>query len=256
MSVLTAVLKIVGGILLTLVVLAVMSSGLAQFTEYGNLKTALVQTVLPQLPNLTASEFSEIKSDALAHCSGVETINLADVRSGSPNATIRCADIAAVANGSELKQLAAVGIFDYIYYKNYSCAFIDCLSALPEQERPTVLVSAHANAFFKNAMMWAIAGAVLGLALLVLAIRKPFGIAKAVGIEMLFAGALAYVGLSAAKSMVPAEATQAAGGAVAPLINGLFATLANGFVIVLAVGVVLAIVGFAGSRGAPKKKKK
>lgn len=262
MSAIAALAKVIGGIIFILSLAGlIFASALAQFTEYDNLQPAITGIVLQGQTLPTEAEFSKMKADVAQHClqTGEEYFNSADVFPGSPNATLRCADVAATASPQEFYDLAAIGFFDAIYYKKYACDFISCMTQLPEDEAPFVLISAHANSFFKQVLIWTAAGIVVGLALVAVAIRRPFGIAKAVGIEMIISGAVAYAGMSVIKGMVPVQAAQAATGVLAQLLNGLLSTLSNSFVIVLAIGIVLAVVGFAGLRlgkaGKEKKKK-
>ena len=253
MSVLSVVLRIIGCVVFGLfLALAVISNGMAQFTEHDNLQHAFIGMISEQMPAPNATDFAQAKTDMMRECAGHESVNLAEMFEGAPNATVSCANVAEVASGQELVQLAAVAMFDAIYYKSYACEFVDCLTTLPEQEKPMVLVSAHANAFFKDAMMGAIALAIVGIVLIAIAMRKPFRIAKAVGIEMIFVGAVMYAVTAVVISgMLPAEA---AGATVGPVVQGLIGAMASSFAIVLAAGIILAAVGFVGERLLRKEK--
>jgi hypothetical protein len=252
MSVLSAVLRIAGGIVFGLfLVLAVISNAMAQFTEHDNLQPVLVGVISEQLPAPNASEFAEAKTELMARCAGRESMNLAEVFEGAPDVTVGCADAVAATSGAELVQLAAAAMFDAIYYKRYACAFLDCVTTLPDEEKAMVLASAHANAFFKDATMGAVILALVGIALIAVAIRRPFGIAKAVGIAMTIVGIVTYVGMNVAKGMLPAEV---AGGAIGPIVQGLIGTMLSGFLFVLGAGIILAATGFAGERAFERRK--
>jgi len=261
MSLVTTIAKIIGSIIFGLFLIAlIFVSAMVQFTEYSNLQPAFSGLVSQGMQAPSDAEFAQMKTTFMQYCqqSGMTSVNPSQT-GGGPNVTIQCADINSAASGQEFIQLIAASLFNDIYYKNYTCDFVSCFLQLPQGEPPLVLLSAHANAFFKSPVMWAIAGIIAGLALIVFAIRKPFGIAKAVGIEMLVSGAVAYVGINAIKGMVPAVLAGAAD-ALNQLLNGLFATLQNNFIIVLAIGVVLTVIGFVGVRFVktkkPAKKKK
>jgi len=258
MSVLSALGKIIGGIILGLFLIGlIFASGMAQFTTYDNLQPTFVNLISTSMP-INESQFTQTKAMLTQQCQqpGVTTIDLGTLGNGGVNMTLKCSDIASATSAAQLARLAATGLFDSIYYKNYTCEFFSCMSTLPEQEKMTVMSSAHANAFFNQAVMWCIGGMILGIVLLVVAIRKPFGIAKAVGIEMIASGAVAYVGISMIKGTIstgmPSE--------VIGVANSLFGILQNNFIIVLAIGVVLTVIGFVGVRFVktkkPAKKKK
>jgi len=258
MSVVTALGKIVGSLIFGLFLIGlIFVSAIAQFTAYDNLQPTFVNLISTSMP-INESQFPQMKAMLAQQCQqpGVTTINLGTLGNGGGNMTLTCSDIASATSAAQLARLAATGLFESIYYKNYTCEFISCMSTLPEQERMVVMSSAHANAFFNQAIMWCIGGIILGLVLLIAAIRKPFGISKAVGIEMLVSGAVAYVGINMIKGTIstgmPSE--------VIGVMNNLFGILQNNFVIVLVIGVVLAVVGFVGARFVkpkkPAKKKK
>ena len=257
MTLIHAACRVAGGVLFTLFLIGfVMLHGVSQFTEYGNLQPAVTGAMLSRMPSMSASEFSAAKSDALAYCqkTGAEAFNLADARPGLPNATIRCADVAAAGGPDELRQILAAGVFDYVYYKDYACGFFDCLSQLHDQELAMMMVSGHAHEFFKSMMALSVAGIMAGLALMAYGIRRLFPVVRAVGIEMSIAGAASLAVSKVAEGAVPVEA--AVNEAIAPLISGLFDTLSGGFAVVLAVGVVVAAAGFIGSRGRKEKRRK
>ena len=256
MSALSALGKILGGIILGLFLIGLIyASAMAQFTTHDNLQPAFTGLISMGMP-VNESDFAQTKATFTQYCQqpGITVIDLGALGGGGPNMTLACSDVATATSAAQLVQFIAIGAFNSLYYKNYSCDFISCLSTLPDSEKPTVIFSAHANAFLNQIVTWMIAGVVLGLALLVVSIRKPFGIVKAVGIEMIGAGVVAYVGMSFVKGMIPANMPDA----LAPLLNSLFGALQNNFVIVLAIGVVLAVIGFVGARLAkkPAKKKK
>lgn len=254
MTLLSAACKVVGGLLFTLFLVAlVMAAGLAQFTDYGNLQPAVSSTILQQIPNMSAHDVSAVKSEVAAHCQriGAETFNLADVRSGFPNATMRCSDVAA-ADAGGLKRLVAVGIFDYAYHKEYPCDFLSCMSQLPEQEKAMAAISSQANAFFKALMLWSVVGIIAGLALIALGTRELFGVLRQLGIEAIVSGAVSYAAIAAAKGIISAEA--AANPELASLLSSLFGALSSSLVAAVAAGAVLAAAGFVGGR--PHKKKR
>jgi hypothetical protein len=254
MSVLSALGKIIGGIILGLFLIGlIFVSAMAQFTAYDNLQPTFVNLISTSMP-INESQFPQTKAMFTQYCQqpGITAIDIGALGNGAANMTLKCSDIASATSAQQLAQSMATSMFDSIYYKNYTCEFISCMSTLPEQERMTIMSSAHANAFFNQAIMWCIGGIILGLVLLIVAIRKPFGIAKAVGIEMIASGAVAYVGTNAIKGMMSAGMPSE----VISIANTLFGILQSNFVIVLAIGAVLAVVGFVGTRFTKAKVKK
>ena len=253
MSVLSALGKVFGGIIFTLFLVGLIyTSAAAQSTTHDNLQPAFTGLISASMP-VNESQFSQTKAVFMQYCqqTGAATIDLGALGGGGSNMTLKCSDIASATSAAQLVQLAAAGAFDSIYYKNYTCDFISCLSTLPDSEKPMMIFSAHANAFLNQIMAWMIAGIVVGLLLLIVSIRKPFGIAKAVGIEMIIAGALSYAGVAFTKGAISANMPDV----VAPLVNNLFGMLQSNFVIVLAIGVVLAVAGFVGAHFTKAKTK-
>lgn len=233
-----------------------MSSAFAQFTEYDNLKGTFTGLVSQQLPSMNQSQFEQTKAALTLYCRqpGRTTVNFADAMPGSYgslNITMKCSDITTAASSQAFFDLVAIAMFDGIYYKNYTCSFVTCVTTLPNQDKIAVIASRHANSFFKQAVFICIGGMVVGLLLITVGIRRIFGIFKAVGIEMIIAGALSYVSINAVKGMVPAGVSSIAG----PVVDSLVATISSNLIIVVIVGVILAVIGFVGARKFRKSEK-
>ena len=205
-----------------------------------------------QFAQQSPAEFAQTKSGLSAYCNqtGVQIINLADITPGSPNATIKCSDIATATSSQDLGRLIAIGIFDQIYYKQYTCDLLACLSQLPEQDKFAIMVSAYANSTFKQAVMFAAGGIVLGIILIILGIRKLFRILRAIGVEVAIVGAAGYIGMNVLVGNVPAQVMQI------NVISDLLASLSSSFMVALVVGIVLTVVGFVGAHFVGREKPK
>jgi len=249
--------KIVGSIILGLFLIGlIFSSAFAQFTEYNNLQPVFVGLISMNIP-INESEFPQMKAMLMQQCQqpGVTFIDSGALGGGAAtgggfNLTLKCSDIIAATSAAQLAELAATGLFDSIYYKNYTCDFISCLSTLQDQEKFAIMSSAHAHNFLNQVITWCIAGIAVGLLLIIVSIRKPFGIAKTVGIEMIVSGVIAYVGMSLMKGIISGVPSE-----VAAIANGLFSTLQNNLMTVIAIGAFLFFVAFAGARLTKPKAK-
>jgi hypothetical protein len=258
MSAVSAILKIAGGIIFAVfLVTLVVTNSTSSFTEHDNLQSLAMTIAASQLqfPQMNAAQFAQFKTAAASLCSqaGRTSINLKELSADSPDATLTCSEIAAARSTNDIAESIAAGMFDAIYYRNYSCSFISCLSTLPEQEKALMFASAHANAFFKQMMFAAVAGMLVGAAIVVIAIRKPLGIARVLGMSMIISSVIGFVLVNLAKGMLPAGAAVEP---VASVINGLFGSISSNFTAVLVIGIVLTAAGFLGYFVKNKKSEK
>ena len=108
----------------------------AQFTEYNNLKQSVIRIITPNIePKLNYG-------DVLRICEYQEKVEIYVEEVG--NISVAC-DKIKEAGQEKFLSLFTDAIFDKIYWKEYACDFIRCLS-----EQPLVIVSRYANSFFKS----------------------------------------------------------------------------------------------------------
>lgn len=254
MSLISAVLKAIGCIIFIVALMGFIGAGtMAQFTDHDSLRDVFIGMRVNPLPSMSDVQFAQYKAGILGYChqTGKDAVNLAEISPGSPNATMKCSDVSAIATPQEFVQYVTEGMFDVTYYKNYSCDFISCMSQLPDSEKLALVVSAHANAFFKQVALWAAVCMIIGLAITAIAIRKLFGILRAVGIEMAIAGAISYLLISFERSMIPPAMSLE----ITAFINNIIDTLIAGYLYVLVIGIVLAVIGIVGGRFLKRKEK-
>lgn len=227
--------KILGGILFTTFLsLLIMAVSLSSVTEYSSLKPVFSVLITSQIPGEQASQLYTL---ILLSCEKTQTV---DIPLGIESISLQCKDIKSAGQGGFL-DLVATKLFDKIYYKSYSCNFLDCI-----KQSPLVIISQHANIFMKNVIYMLLALAILSAMVLAISSRG-WGIAKSFGTSLIFVG-MSYFVIIFSKSLIPSQIMQVGG----EFINSILDTIAFNFLVVLIAGIAITAIWFVLGR---KKKK-
>ncbi len=227
--------KFVGGSLFTLgLSLFIIIFTMMQFTEYNTVKPLFVPLIENQLSNQTnSSDWPMIHAGLVTQCEGKENIQLP---LENDNITLKCSDIAS--SGSDgLVKLIAGAAFDKVYYKEYTCEFIDCIRNMDTQNL-YIIFSYKGLQFYRSVLIYSIVVTVAGLLILIVS-SKGWGRLTSIGSICLVSG-LSIIALPFIKGVAPRAD-------ISPIIDKLFELLSIKYVVVLVVGVVLLAVGIAGN---------
>jgi hypothetical protein len=142
---------------------------LDRFTEEKNLKQFIINTTLSQVTNS-----SDIEQLYDIHAEGCRQGDLSEkITFNGQNRTISCDDILKTEKEKYVELVIEKLIFNDLYYKNYPCTFLECMT---KKETVPVLLSSQGRHFINSLKMFLVIGAVIAL-LLVFVLSD--GIAKA-----------------------------------------------------------------------------
>lgn len=223
--------KILAGVLFTLflsIFIAVFS--FVQITDYSKLRTSVTDLLSKQL----APSKDQLKLFIEQTCRNSKTV---DIPVMNDKISIDC-------QSSDVIGEIADKTFDNLYFRNYSCAILDCLK---NQQTMFAVFSLKANNFFNGYMLIFAMLTVLSAVFLVYFL-SGWGIPKGIGISLVSVG-IGYFIIGFTKNAIPQEILSLAG----PLINLIVDTIAHNFLLVLIPGVILTVIGIAGSRLSKKK---
>jgi len=223
----------------------------AQLTEYGKLKSLavpLMESVFTQQlgSQMTNENLNTFHSMLIQTCQGKDSI---EIPLGESNITVSCTKITGTTS-DKLIALIATSIaekkFDEIYYKNYTCDFLACIQQ-GGQKSLIVILSQHANNFFKSVMSYSIIGVISGAILIFISSETWSGKLKIYGWNMFFTGGpiilidyLKDILISKFATQIPNEIK----GAVGNIVGKTLEPLITYSIIILVAGVVLIIIGY------------
>ncbi len=174
MSFIRTFFRVIFAILLTIaLVLFIVNLSFMQTTSYNDLKPRVVvfteQTLSNSMEQSTPEDLSVLKTMLIENCSGQEeTLFSFGEQEFLPmnNVIIDCSEISNETTAEQLVNIVSTGVFDSIYYKEYNCSPLDCLSQTNQDpEKLLVIVSKKANNYFTN----------IGIILIIIIILLIFG---------------------------------------------------------------------------------
>jgi len=239
MGILRSIGKIVGDFFFVLCLsVVILMLTIAEVTEYNNLKPIVVGVINQQIRKQIEPDKLTIFQQNL-NCSSRETIEFP--MNENENVTLKCSDIKN-SNPEDLGSLIGSSMFEKIYYKEYSCEFIQCIQQADFQGKAMLFASSTANQFFKKSLIYLWIGtALFGIILLVS--LKGWEIPKNFGKSLIVVGIpFIFIKLLRDKLNLPVDTV-----AVQPLVDQLFNSLSNRYLIVLIIGILLTIIGYVGS---------
>ncbi len=234
MSVIRTLGKVVGAFLFSFfLTLAVTLVSLSQLTEHNTLKTLTTDLIESQIPaNQSAQEFSAINSA----CQSRDSI---EISSPLLNLTFRCSELLTAKSPVEMSRLIASKLFDTIYFKNYSCGFIECIQQSGEL-RSIVIISSLAHDFFKSIQDSSWIGVAIGAIILIVACESWGERFKKFGYSLILLG-IPFVVIYYLKGLFLSSVNLAA---LNNIINIIFDSMLTNFILISIAGVALAIAGY------------
>jgi hypothetical protein len=238
-SILRGIGKFLGGFVFgTFLALSILAASFIELTEYNNLQPVAVNIISEQvMENATQEEVNNLHLTLLELCENKETIEMS---LGEENITLNCSKIRETRT-EELLPLFATETFDKIYYKKYDCEFIECI----QEGDPRLLVSAHANSFFKNIqnVLWMVT--VIGAIVLFISVKTWSGRLKSFGIILIVAGVPAFIlNLNLLSSFIENSVPPQVMTVASPLINKFFDSISSKLLIVFISGIILTVFGY------------
>jgi len=220
--------------------LLIISVTLAEITSYESMNSIFVSVAGKKVMGENANN-EETYSQLSKYC---ETNSAVELPAGEEKLEINCADIKS-STPDKLGDVIASAMFKKIYYKQYSCEFVECL--LQGGENLMVAISSTGNAFFKNSIIYLVGITLLGAAGVLILAETFAGKLKKFGKDCMSVGVIAFLMLFSdiiLPKFVPAESMEGMSGVLSMVTN----TMAMRFLIVFAVGAAIFAIGFIAER--------
>ena len=151
--------KIIFTILLTMaLILFIIDLSFMQTTSYNNLEPRITifteQTFSNSLEQSTPEDLSLLKTELIENCSGQKETQFSLGEQGFMPLgyiTLDCSSISNETTTEQLMNIISTGFFDSIYYKEYDCSPLACISqADQDPSKLLVILSKKANTYFTN----------------------------------------------------------------------------------------------------------
>ena len=233
--------KFLGSIIFTtLLVVAVLLMEIVDFTSYDNFKSLAGGIFEKQLFSaISEQELEDLHSALLFQCSQTDRVSV-PIFGGQP-IVLKCGDIRN-SDTSQLPTLITTSLVESLYYKDFDCSFVDCITSGNPQNL-LVVASDEGNRFYKSLQVYAWAGTGLGLILLLVSIGTWAGRLKGIGFNLAFTG-LPFLFLGYLQSSLIPTLPPEIESSVKPVVDSLTSSLRDKFIIVLVVGIVLLVAGY------------
>lgn len=251
MGILRTIGKIVGGFFFTtFLALLILMLAITHFTSYNVLKPIAVD-LIKQQSTMTPEQLNATYTALLYQCklTGNETLY---IPADTQQIELKCSNISKT-TPTGLLELIGTTSFDKLYFKKYSCSFIQCIQ-LPGQEKFLFLMSKQANEFFEKTIVYLAIGTVLGLVILVAATENWPRRFKEVGVGLIFIG-IFYFLIPLMKGytyQMPKDVAEK----MAPAINQMLDSISYNLLIIFIVGVILTVIGLVLGYLAKRKETK
>ena len=130
--------KLVGSLVFTtFLVLAILLMELVDFTSYDNFKSVAGEIFEGQLfSTISDSDLDSMRNFLLFQCSGRDKVSI-PLFGGQP-VVLSCSDVKN-SDITQLKSLIKTAVIDSVYYKDFGCSFIDCVTACNPEDLLIVL---------------------------------------------------------------------------------------------------------------------
>lgn len=257
-----------GAAFTTALITVLMSQSLGEFTSYESMKPVFLDIISKVAGdqalavNLTQAEANQIRSVLHDYCRKNDYIDLADlpqfmtdVRGLPVNVSelkIKCSDIDTIVppNATSINPatLAASSIFDSIYYKEYTCSFVNCVLHVESREDYMIFLSEAFNKFLLRTKYYSIAITAASLAAFLVLITTWIDRVNKVGWSLFSIGITPYIfapieNLLFSRIATAPEVQQVASGIIKPLVDSTF----THFNLILVAGMAMLVTGYATS---------
>lgn len=221
-------------ILIFFLFLTVFIHFMVKFTEFDTLSTLFTKIFVSNV--ISKDQLNQMYSNLLDECGNKSQYGNVTLNIGNKSVVLKCEDIKK-STPEGLVNLAGKSFFADIYYKEYSCSFLDCLSK-PGEDKYMVILSQKANAFFRNiqTILWVCTG--VGVALIIISVKGLGDKLKTLGVTLLFSGISTLILIYIITHFIsfPSEARS--------VIEGMFGLFLNILVAITITGLVLIILGY------------
>ncbi len=221
----------------TALILLILGMSLVDLTSYENVKSASAAIAKEQLfSKFTESDLNDFRTYLISQCTQSSVVNV-PIGTGTP-VILKCADVSNTKNN--LKDMISNAVADSVYYKNFNCSFIDCLTKGGLQNAQ-VIFSNEGHLFLKGTInyLWILTG--VGLVILLASASTWQGRLKGIGFNLVFAG-LPFLFINMTDKFIPP--LPEGFGSVHDVINSFIASIRTRLMIVLIAGIVLIVLGF------------
>lgn len=253
----------------TCLALLIATIGMAEFTEYDNLKAVFgdiigsqiegrVEEVEPDIENVSQEELEDVYQALLEMCEGQNSIDIS-IPESDESVTVDCNELreAGSLEGANLTTVAKNAIvdpiFDGIYYKEYDCGFLECM----QTGQFLVMFSEQGHEFFSEIQIYLSVGVAVG-AVIILVLSKTWpDRLKGLGWPLVFTG-VSYVIFELGKMFIseilPGE--EEVGINILSITKTMLDPMINAFLVVLVAGIAMVATGYALAYKEKKKKNK
>lgn len=256
MGILSTLGSVFGGLIFTVSLgLLVVVIALGQFTNYANLQPILSDVVANQIAKASSpSDIGNLTLQLKQECGGSSTQANVDLGTQIGNVSLNCSDVLQT-QASQLSNLLGKATFDKIYYKQYSCDFLQCILQLQGNDRYLLVITSLANKFFNSAIIPLAAATVLGLGITIVAIRTWYEIFKSIGVSCLLIG-IVYFTFPFIQTSVKQVAPSDQAAIAQQVISNMFDSMRANLLIIFILGAFLATIGYVASFLIKRKSRK
>jgi hypothetical protein len=224
----------------TFLVVAVMSVGIVSFTGYDNMKALFGGMFNQMTSGVDQSTIDALTASLKVQCQGKESVEF--TLDDGQTLSVPCDKVNE--EGAQADEIMTTAAFDSMYYKDYQCNLIECISS----GQMTVLLSAKTNQFFMTVEILAFAATGLGAVLIIVCEETWPNRMKSIGLKMVMTGVsffvLQYLAPVLLQMISPEMATIGEAGLNSAL-ETFFAPIVIYFACILIAGAALAVAGFA-----------
>jgi hypothetical protein len=232
----------------TFVALSIVSIAVIDITSYDNLEPLFSDIIKSSIGDVDPASMDILLDTLRQQCQGQDKVEFSQ---GETTIVIDCSDI--MEEGADVRDIIATSMFDELYYKQYECGFIECLTS----GEFAVIASAQGNSFLRNIQIVFIAVSALGAAMIIAFTETWPGRLKTLGIQMIFIG-IAYFLMDIVIPMVlPNFVPTTEAGVVAQamsLVDSITQSMKMYFLCFFIVGVALTAAGYVWSYMEKEKK--
>lgn len=236
----------------TFLVLAILNMELVAFTSPENFRTLVSGIFESQLFSaMSEDELGNIYDALFVQCSQTDRVKLPF--STEQPLEIECADIRE-SGRSGIKSLLTITLADSVYYKEFDCDFVGCVTS-GNPENMLIVVTNEGNQFYKSMQIPMWLGTIAGLAVLLVSVETWTGRLKGIGYNLVFIG-LPFLLLGYAQDSLLPSIPPEIESSLMPVIDSLVSSLTTKFMIVLVVGIAFLVAGYAIAFTQRKQKRK
>jgi len=132
---------------------------LSYFTSFDTLQPVVLDIAQEQQPpqQMDESQFQEVKGTLLAQCNDSTTGIIEVPLEGNNTAKLSCSELQNVNESKQVVGMVAKDVFKEMYYKNYGCSLIECLTREgSDTDKLTVLLSETSHKFLESLKIFTI----------------------------------------------------------------------------------------------------